>query len=956
MEEIGEKNRKMAWHSMKEEEVLEVLKSSKNGLTNDEARKRLAEYGPNELKEVKKRGLLKMFLDEFKDVFVLLLIVATIFSAFIGYYESRREPGKSFLETYTDAITILIIILLVAISGFIQEYRAEKALEALKKLAAPKARVFREGKEIFIPAKEVVPGDILLLEAGDKIPADARLLEIVDLKLDEAILTGESNPVTKDLTVLKEDTPLSERKNIIFSSTHIAYGRGKAVVTATGMETEFGKIAKMVQETEEEETPLQKKLDKFAKKIAQIVIVLGVIIFFLEIFSEGLKIKAFLDSFMTAVALAISVVPEGLPAIVTIGLALGAREFAKRNAIIRRLSSAESLGSVTVICSDKTGTLTKGEMTVRRIYLDGKLIDLSGVGYEPKGVFLLKNQVFDLNKERGLSFLLKIGAICSNARLQKSDHHWYIAGDPTEGALIVAAIKAGFSQEELEKNYPRKYEVPFTSERKRMTTVNSTPQGELVAFSKGAPETILERCNRILENGKEIELTEEKREKILKINENLASDALRVLAMAYKKLPPGIEKFDDEELEKNLVFVGLEGMIDPARKEAILANQKCQQAGIKTIMITGDHKLTAMAIAKEIGIFREGDSVLTGQELDKMSDEDFEKIVDKVTVYARMSPEHKLKIIKAWKKKNQIVAMTGDGVNDAPAVKKADVGISMGKTGTDVTREASDIVLADDNFATIVNAVEQGRIIYNNIRKYARFLMACNFDEVLVIGLFAILAGIFGEKLFPLPLIPAMLLWINLVTDGAPAVALATDPPDEDVMKRPPRNPKEGILSGMIFFIIVSFVLQSIGTLLVFSLEYYLFPGTKMSEVPVHWLSLPLNDPNRENYRLLALNEARTVAFVQAAMFELFVVWNCRSEKHSVWKMGKKALKNKFFVIAEIISIFATLGICYLPVTQKMFHIIPLGPADLAYVLFVASWGFFVLPELFMGKKFLKWQ
>jgi len=955
MEKTEEKIEKMTWQAMKEEEVLTVLKSDKNGLPNEEAKKRLAEYGYNELRKVKKRGLLKMFLDEFKDVFVLLLIVATIFSAFIGYYEAKKEPGKSFLETYTDSITILIIIFLVAISGFVQEYRAEKALEALKKLAAPKARVFREGKELFIPAKEVVPGDILLLEAGDKIPADARLLEVVELKLDEAILTGESNPVTKDLTVLKPETPLSERKNMIFSATHIAYGRGKAVVTATGMETEFGKIARMVQETEEEETPLQKKLDKFAKKIAQIVIVLGVIIFGLEIFSEGLKIKAFLDSFMTAVALAISVVPEGLPAIVTIGLALGAREFAKRNAIIRRLSSAESLGSTTVICSDKTGTLTKGEMTVRKIYLNGKIIEVNGVGYEPEGKFIFNGKEINLKEEKDLELLLKIGTICSNARLQRNENY-YVVGDPTEGALICASAKAGLWQENLEKEYPRKYEVPFTSERKRMSVVNLTPQKEIFVFSKGAPEIILERCNRFLRDGEEIKLNEKEKEKILKTNENLASQALRVLAMAYKKLPSA-EKFEDEKLENDLVFVGLEGMIDPAREEAILADKKCQQAGIKTIMITGDHKLTAMAIAKEIGIFKEGDLVLTGQELDQMSDDDFEKIVEKVTVYARMSPEHKLKIIKAWKKKGQIVAMTGDGVNDAPAVKRADVGISMGQTGTDVTREASDIVLADDNFATIVNAVEQGRIIYNNIRKYARFLMACNFDEVLVIGLFAILAGIFGEKLFPLPLIPAMLLWINLVTDGAPAVALATDPSDEDVMKRPPRNPKEGILSGMIFFIIVSFVLQSIGTLLVFSLEYYLFPGTKMSEVPVHWLSLPLNNPNREEFRLLALNEARTVAFVQAAMFELFVVWNCRSEKHSVWKMGKRALKNKFFIIAELISIPATLGICYLPLTQKMFHLIPLGPADLAYVLFVASWGlFFVLPEFFAGKKFFRWQ
>jgi Ca2+-transporting ATPase len=489
-----------------------------------------------------------------------------------------------------------------------------------------------------------------------------------------------------------------------------------------------------------------------------------------------------------------------------------------------------------------------------------------------------------------------------------------------------------------------------------MTTVHSTLGKELFAYVKGAPEIILERCTYILENSNVEKLTDDKRKKILEINEKLASEALRVLGMAYKELPRNLVKFNDEELEKDLVFVGLQGMIDPARIEAIEANKKCEQAGIKTVMITGDHKLTAIAVAKEIGIMKKDSMALTGEELDKMSDEKFEKIVEKIAVYARASPEHKLKIIKAWKKKGEIVAMTGDGVNDAPAVKNADVGISMGISGTDVTREASDIVLADDNFATIVNAVEQGRVIYDNIRKYARFLMACNFDEVLVIGSFALLAGIFGDKIFPLPLIPAMLLWINLVTDGAPAVSLSIDPPDEDVMKRPPRKPNEGILHGMVLFIIVSFILQSTGTILVFSLEYYVFPGTWMSDAKYNWISLPTNDPHREESRSRALEEARTVAFVQAALFELFVVWNCRSEKHSVWKMGRKSFKNKYFVIAEIISISATLLICYIPVTQQMFHIVPLTLADLAYVLVIASWGFFVLPELFMGKKFLKWR
>jgi Ca2+-transporting ATPase len=943
------------WHAMDEKTVLKTLNTSLKGLNNEEAKRRLEQYGYNELKETKKRNVLQMFLEEFKDIFIILLLVATVLSSVIGYYESLNEPGKSFLETYTDTITIGVIVLLCAVAGFIQEYRAEKALEALKRLTAPKARVLRDGKEELIPAREVVPGDILLLEAGDRLSADARLLEVVELKTDEAVLTGESIPVTKELGIIKAELPLAERENMVFTATHITYGRGKAVVVSTGMSTEFGKIAEMVQATEEEETPLQKKLDKFAKKIAKIVIILSAIIFALNVFAEGLKIQAVLYSFMTSIALAISVVPEGLPAIVTVGLALGAREFAKRNAIIRKLSSAESLGSTTVICSDKTGTLTRGEMTVRKIYINDKIIDVTSVGYEPKGEFALNGESIDPKKVDGLTLLLRIGLLCNNAVLEKNKL-WHIIGDPTEGCLIVSGGKAGLKKEELEKKYKRKYEVPFTSERKCMTTVYFTPEKELFAYIKGAPEVILNRCMRILENGEVKDLTDERKKEILKTNERLASEALRLLGMAYKKLPSHLVEFNDEELEEDLVFVGLQGMIDPARTEAIEANKKCQEAGIKTVMITGDHKLTAIAVAKEIEMMKKDSMALTGDELEKLSDKEFEKIVEKVVVYARASPEHKLRIIKAWKAKGEIVAMTGDGVNDAPAVKNADVGIAMGITGTDVTREASDIVLADDNFATIVNAVEQGRVIYDNIRKYARFLMACNFDEVLVIGSFALLGGIFGDKLFPLPLIPAMLLWINLVTDGAPAVSLSIDPPDEDVMKRKPRKPNEGILHGMVAFIIVSFILQSTGTILVFSLEYYVFPGTWMSDAKYDWLSLPANDPHREESRLRALEEARTVAFVQAAMFELFVVWNCRSEKHSFWKMGRKSLKNKFFIIAEIISIAATLGICYIPVTQQMFHIVPLTLADLAYVLVVASWGFFVLPELFMGKKFLKWR
>jgi len=941
------------WHAKPIEESLTELNSGRNGLSEQEAKMRLQQYGFNELKERKRRTLLQMFLSEFKDIFILLLLVAVVFSVAVGYYELQQtplpgEPPKDALETYADAIVIGAIVILVAVAGFVQEYRAEKALEALKKLAAPKARLMRDGREMIIPAREVVPGDILVLESGDLVSADARLMESVELKTDEAVLTGESTPVNKDaLAILPLDTHVADRHNMIFTATHTIYGRGKAVVTSTGMNTEFGKIAELVQESEEEETPLQRKLDSFAKKIAKVVVAVCIVIFALEAFEVAsviwhgkgvLQLEGFILAFMSSISLAVSAVPEGLPAIVTISLALGAREFAKRNAIIRKLSAAEGLGAVTIICSDKTGTLTKGEMTVRRLYANNRLVDVSGVGYEPKGEFRQDNHPVNPGNDAEVSMLLKIGSLCSNAQLEQDDKGlWMIVGDSTEGALIVAAAKAGFDQKALADQYPRIGEVPFTSERKRMTTIHLTPGKEKVAFVKGAPEIVLERCSHILEKGKEKKITAAKRKKILEVNEEMASSALRVLAMSYRRLPVELNDFSEKTVEEDLVFVGLEGMIDPPREEAIEANRRCEKAGVKSVMITGDHKLTAVAVAREIGMMREDSLVLTGIELESMGDGEFEKIVENVAVYARVSPEHKIRIVKALKAKGHIVAMTGDGVNDAPAVKAADIGVSMGITGTDVTREASDLVLTDDNFATIVKAVEQGRVIYDNIRKYARFLISCNFDELLVIGSFAILGGIFSPELFPLPLLPAMILWINLVTDGAPAVSLATDPPDEDVMARKPRKPGEGILHGMGPFIIASFLLQATGTILVFCLEYYVWPA--------HGFWTPET-----------LREARTTAFVQAAMFELFVVWNCRSETRSVWRMGRDSFKNKFFVIAEIISVVATLGITYIPVTAKMFGLSPLSVTDLAYVIGVASWGFFVLPEVFMQRKIWKWQ
>jgi len=935
-----------SWHTGKIDDVMQELEVTHEGLTSQEAQERLKKYGYNELIAKKRKSALSMFLSEFKDIFILLLIAATILSAILG--------------EITDAAIIGAIVILVAVTGFIQEYRAEKAIEAMKKLTAPKSHVIRDGTEIVIPAKEIVPGDIIVLESGDHVAADARVLEAIELKTNEAILTGESTPVNKALVTLSEEAAISERRNMVFTATHVVYGRGKALVTSTGMGTEFGKIAEMVQTAQEEETPLQKKLDKFAKKIAKVVVAVVVIIFSLEVFevvAQGhFELSQFTDALLSSISLAISAVPEGLPAIVTVALALGAREFARRNAIVRKLSSAESLGAVTVICSDKTGTITKGEMTVRQIYVDEKLAEVTGAGYEPKGELKLDG---DAKLQEDAKLLLKVGVLCNNAQLRKKENEnaWEIFGDPTEGALIVSAAKAGLGREALDTDYPRIREIPFTSERKRMTTLHKTPQGEILACVKGAPETILERCTHILAKGKAEKLTQAKKKEILQANEELAGNALRVLAMAYKQLPPSAEKMEDEALEEDLVFAGLQGMIDPPREEAIDANKRCKKAGIETVMITGDHKLTATAIAKEVGIFTEGELVLTGVELDKLSDAEFDQQVEKVAVYARVSPEHKLRIVNAWKKKGHIVAMTGDGVNDAPAVKAADVGVSMGITGTDVTKEASDLVLTDDNFATIVKAVEQGRVIYDNIRKYARFLISANFDELLVIGMFAILGGIYGGVMFPLPLLPAMILWINLVTDGGPAIALATDPPDVDVMDRSPRKPDEGILHGMGRFIILSFVLQSIGTILVFCLEYYVWPSQQPPWInPAGPWILESGEIITELTDHPVYQEAITSAFLQAALFELFVVWNCRSEKRSVWRMGKDAFKNKTFVVVTIFSIILTIGIVYIPLTQQLFHLFPLSLRDLAIVAAVSSWGLFVFPEFTMNRKIWKWK
>ncbi|MGD8543689.1 MAG: cation-translocating P-type ATPase [Candidatus Bathyarchaeota archaeon] len=918
------------WHAMKTEELMVTLKASEKGLSAEEAERRLQEFGPNELVERKRITPLQIFLGQFKDVFVIMLLVAIVISLLVAWYKTSIAPSaEGSLDEYVDAITIGAIVVLNSVVGFVQEYRSEKAMEAMKKMTAPKARVLRDGKEMLIPAKEVVPGDIVVLEAGDRIPADGRLLEVVDLKTDEAVLTGESTPVEKITGVLDEKTSVADRKNSVFMATHITYGRGRTVITSTGMSTEFGKVAEMVQAVEAVDTPLKQKLARFAKKLGIIIVVICAIIFALElyeIFVVGVGgvsevIGNITDAFMVAVSLAVSAVPEGLPAVVTISLALGARELARRNAIIRRLASAETLGATTIICSDKTGTLTKGEMTIRKIYTNDKIVDVTGVGYESKGDFLSNGVRIDPNEDAHLTLLLRAGTLCSNAHYDGKS----VIGDTTEGALIVAAAKAGMTKENLENMYPRVQEVPFTSERKRMTTVNKSPERETFAYVKGAPEIILEQCNYILKGGKTTKLTEKERKQVLGTNEAMAKEALRVLAVAYKELPStASEKFDEENLEKSLVFLGLTGMIDPPREEAKEANRLCQQAGIKTVMITGDHKLTAVAIAKELGMLK-SDVTLAGAELDNMSDEEFEKIVEDVTVYARVSPEHKLRIVKALKKKGHIVAMTGDGVNDAPALKQADIGVAMGITGTDVTREAADMVLADDNFATIVRAVEGGRSIYDNVRKFSFFLMRSNFDELGIIATFALLGGLGILPGTALPLTTGMILWLNLVTDGGPALALTMEPAESDLMQRPPRNPNEGVLHGRFFSIIATFTAQFLLTGGIFYWQYYILGQD--------------------------LEVARTMAFMRATLQELFVVWNCRSERKNAFRIS--FLSNKFLVIAVIASAILTVFIPYI----GLFDTVPItNPSDWVIVVVASLSGLLILPEVFYGRKILRWK
>ena len=918
-----------SWHAMETEEVLSSLNVKQDGLSQEEAQRRLQQYGLNELKKEKKASSIKMFLEQFTDILMIILLIAVALSIGSYFIKNMEDVGELY-----DAAVIVAIVLATAILGFVEEYRSEKAVEALKKMTAPTAMVVRGGKEIKISTSEIVPGDIILLYTGDKIPADARFIEAINLKVDEAALTGESAPVNKIVNPLPEEAPLNDRRNIAFTGTIVVYGRGKAVTTSTGMNTEFGKIAKMVQATGEETTPLEKRTTSIGKWIGVLSIAICLAVAAIG-FVEG---RDWLDMILWGISLAVAAVPEALPAIVTGALAVGMYRMAKVNTVVKRLPAVETLGCTSVICSDKTGTMTKGEMTVQRIYADGKAIKVSGIGYEPEGEFLFEDKKIDPSSEE-LRTLLTAATLCNDAKLEKDTdtERWIVKGDPTEGALVVTAAKAGLWKEELEQKQPRIAEVPFSSERKRMTTVHVDPDKKKIAYMKGAPELVLERCTKILADGRVRKITQDDRTDILKVTEAMARQALRNLGFGFRELPDNSEVFD-EKIEKDFVFAGLMGMIDPPREEVKDAIYTCRKAGISVVMVTGDHKLTAVAVANELNLLGENEEegqVLTGEELEKMSDEQLAEVVEKVVIYARVSPEHKMRIVKAWKAKGHVVAMTGDGVNDAPALKMSDIGIAMGITGTEVTKEAADMILTDDNFASIVKASREGREIYDNIKKYLTYLLRCNIMEILVMFTAVISVPYLARLLSPgvvgmtnatigdatIALTATQLLWVNLTTDGLPAIALGVDPGDPDLMERKPRDPNESIFTRdvKIYLSVVPIVMT---VLLLFGYFYY-----------KPW----------EGAHQLA--EARTQLLTAMILMELANAVSARSLKYTVFKVG--VFKNKFLWYAILSSFGLQLLVLYTPGLNSLFDVHAPEPIDWAFaILFTAI----VFGSLELGK------
>jgi Ca2+-transporting ATPase len=859
---------RVMWHTLTMDAALAELRSAANGLTEAEAQRRLSEYGPNELRAAERTSPWRLLLEQFKNVLVVILLLATALSAAMG-------EGL-------EALVIGVIVLFAVVLGFVQEYRAERAIEALRKLAAPTATALRDGRETEVAARHLVPGDVILLQAGDRVPADARLIEAVNLQVEEAALTGESVPVEKHTEAVAE-VAVADRRNMVYAGTAVSYGRGRAAVAATGMTTEFGRIARMLETVETSRTPLQDNLDRVGRVLARAALAIVAAIVAMGLFRG----QPFLEILLFGIALAVAVVPEALPAVVTISLAIGVQRMVRRNALIRRLPAVETLGSTSVICSDKTGTLTRDEMTVRRLFVAGRLLEVTGAGYEPEGRFTFDGR--PVEPDAAVSRMLQAGVLASDAHLarEESEARWHIRGDPTEGALVVVAAKAGLAKAQLDARFPRVAEIPFTSETKRMTTLHALPAGTW-ACSKGAPEIVLASCSRVLtlEGGALIErpLDAAGREAILDAARLMADQALRVLAVAEKS---GAARNDAEQ---EMTFLGLAGMIDPPRPEAKAAVETCGKAGIRVVMITGDHPVTARAVARELGILK-GGRVVTGSELDAMADHDFERDVTAIDVYARVSPAHKLRVVTALQKLGNVVAMTGDGVNDAPALKKADIGIAMGVTGTDVTKEAAAMTLTDDNFASIVAAVEEGRAIFSNIKKYLMYLLSSNIGEILLI-LGATLMGL------PMPLSAVQILYVNLATDGLPALALAVDPAERDLMRRPPRNAWGGVFTRPVVVLMVAGGVWSA----VLNTGLFLW-GRSQS---------------------LAVEQCMTLVFISLIVIEFLKAYSFRSDRHSVFR---RPFANGWLNLAIVWELLLLGAILTVPALSRLLgtHAVPLS-------------------------------
>lgn len=888
------------WFNKSVQETEKQLETDVNaGLKSSELVARYEKYGHNELKAKQKKSILVKFLEQFKDFMIIILIIAAIVSGIVGIQEG---------EGITDTIIILIVVVLNAIIGVAQENKAEKSLEALQKMSSHAAKVMRDGKLAVVPSRELVPGDVVILETGDYIPADLRITEAVNLKSQESAMTGESVPVEKSVDTISGDAELGDRRNMLFSSSLITYGRGKGIVVGTGMNTEVGKIAKMIDETDESQTPLQIKLNNLGKTLGIVALLLCAIIFVVG----TLYGKEPVHMFMTAVSLAVAAIPEGLAAVSTIVLAIGVQRMVKRNAIVKKLPAVETLGCASVICSDKTGTLTQNKMTVKKIFVNSRTQNI--------------DEIKDKSEELG--YLVKSGMLCNDTKIAEDGK---LTGDPTETALVDMGFTLGYEGYTIE-NYPREFEIPFDSDRKLMSTVHKTEDGQYIVYTKGGVDELLKCCNRYSENGEIKSDLEDYKSLILSTNKSMAEKALRVLAFGYKIINHSLTKDDMDHLESDLIFVGICGMIDPPREEVKSAVQKCISAGIKTVMITGDHKITATAIAKELGILKEESEAISGSDLEKMSDEELKSKVRNISVYARVSPEHKVRIVKAWQANGEVVSMTGDGVNDAPALKNADIGCAMGIVGTDVSKEAADVILTDDNFSTIVAAVEEGRRIYDNILKAIAFLLSSNIGEIVVLFLAIMLTPILA-KLFHItnisglePLLPMHILWINLVTDSLPALALAVDPADKSIMKRKPIKNSKGIFSkGMTWRILYQGVWIGLITLIAFVLG--------------------LSTEGSSEYKIMV---GQTMAFSVLALSELVHVFNVRNNQESIFKTNP--FNNGKLILAIAVSAGLMLVVLFIPALREIFDLAVL-PMDKLFETICLIFSPLLVVEIF---KYLK--